>query len=98
MLDERRKLLAERGGVLLAQVDLIVGAGEGETQRLVRRSAVEVVLQRDRYSLGHLNLPKTVMVACTVRRQGHPPQPQRRRSGVGYRRRPNDRPEQVCRW
>src|SRR5215467_7209637 len=57
MLDERRDLLAERGGVLLAQVDLIVRAAEGEPHGLIRRAAIQVVFQRHGYSLGHLGLP-----------------------------------------
>jgi len=57
VLDERRQLLAERGRVLLAQIDLIVRATEGEPHRLIRRAAIKVVLQRDGYSLSHLNLP-----------------------------------------
>jgi hypothetical protein len=58
VLDERRQLLPERGGVFLAQVDLILGAGEPEPHGLSRRAAIQVVFQCDRYSLGHLILPE----------------------------------------
>src|SRR5579859_1004786 len=57
VLDERHELLTERGGVLLAQVNLIVAAAEGEPYRFGGRAAVKVVFQRDGYSLGHLTLP-----------------------------------------
>src|SRR6266851_8979933 len=40
VLDERRELRAEGPGVLLAQVDLVIGAVEPEPHRLVRRAAV----------------------------------------------------------
>src|SRR5262249_14850164 len=54
---ERGQLLAEGGGVLGAQVDLIIGAADGEPHGLIGRAAIEIVLQRDGYLLGHRNLP-----------------------------------------
>src|SRR5215468_214184 len=52
-----RELLAERGGVLGAQVDLIVGALEGKPHRLLGRAAGQIVFEHDGYFLGHLYLP-----------------------------------------
>src|SRR6266851_2819291 len=52
-----RELLAERGGVLGVQVNLIVGAVEGEPHRLLRRAAGQIVFQGYGYFLGHLYLP-----------------------------------------
>src|SRR5262249_39029846 len=56
VLDERCELLAERGRVLLAQVDFIVRATEREPHRLIRRAAIQIVFQGYGYSLSHLNL------------------------------------------
>ena len=53
MLDIRRDLLAERGSVLLAQVDLVLGAAETEPDRLIGPAAIQVVFQRHRYLLCH---------------------------------------------
>src|SRR5216684_1555447 len=39
------ELLAERGGVLGVQVDLIVGALEGEPYRLLRRATGQIIFQ-----------------------------------------------------
>jgi hypothetical protein len=47
MLNERRELRAEGCGVLLAQVDLVLGATEPETQRLGSRAAVYVIFEFD---------------------------------------------------
>jgi hypothetical protein len=47
MIDERRELAAERGGVVAIQIDLIVGAGKAEPQGLVGRTAVEIIFQSD---------------------------------------------------
>jgi hypothetical protein len=52
-----RELLAERGSVLGVQVDLIVGAIEGEPHSLHRRAAGQVVFQGDGYFLCHQCLP-----------------------------------------
>jgi hypothetical protein len=60
-----RELLAERGGVLGVQVDLIVGAIEREPDGLLGWAAGQVVLQDDAYFLGHLHLPD-LNGACTV--------------------------------
>ena len=47
-----RELPAERGTVLGIQVDLIIGALEGEPQGLRCRAAGQIVFQRDGYLLG----------------------------------------------
>jgi hypothetical protein len=52
-----RKLLAERRGVLGAQVDLIIGALEGKPHGLLGWAAGQIVFQHDGYFLGHLYLP-----------------------------------------
>ena len=57
MLDEGRELAAERGGVLSAQIDLVVGAANSEPDRLIRRPSVKIVFQHDGYLLCHLRLP-----------------------------------------
>jgi hypothetical protein len=51
------ELLAERGSVLGVQIDLIIGAVEGESHRLLRRAAGQIVFEGYRYFLGHLYLP-----------------------------------------
>ena len=53
----RRELLAERGGVLGAHVDLMVGALEGKPHRLLGRAAGQIVFQHDGDFLGYLYLP-----------------------------------------
>jgi hypothetical protein len=50
------QLLAERGGVLCAQVDLILRPAEGEPHGLIGGAATKVVFQRDGYSLCHFDL------------------------------------------
>jgi hypothetical protein len=57
MLDKRCQFGAERSSVLGAQVDLIVRAIHPEPHCLIGRATIEVILQRDGYSLSHLNLP-----------------------------------------
>jgi hypothetical protein len=69
VLEERGELLAERGGVLLVQVDLIVRAADGEPHRLLRRAAIQVIVEGDSDFLGHLGLP-CCDGACTVPRPG----------------------------
>jgi hypothetical protein len=49
-----RELLAERGGVRGVQVDLIVGALEGEPRRLLCRAAGQIVFENYGYLLGDL--------------------------------------------
>jgi hypothetical protein len=56
MADEGRELAAERPGVLLAQVDLVHRAVEGEPHRLIRRAAIQIVFQDDCYLLRHPRL------------------------------------------
>jgi hypothetical protein len=50
VFDVRREPLAERPGVLLAQVDLVRRAAEPELHRLVGRASVQIVFECD----GHL--------------------------------------------
>src|SRR5690349_17704894 len=57
VLDVRREQVAEHGGVLGAQVDLITGALDGEPHGLIRRAAGQVVLQHHRHFLRHHCLP-----------------------------------------
>ena len=40
---EGRELAAERGGVLIAQVDLVFGAIQPEPYRLIRRAPIKIV-------------------------------------------------------
>ena len=65
------ELLAECGGVLGIQVDLIVGALEGKPHRLLGRAAGQIVFQRDGHFLGHLTLP-SCDGACTLHRPASP--------------------------
>jgi hypothetical protein len=57
MADEGLELAAERLGVLLAQVDLVRRAVEGEPHRLIRGAAIKIVFQNDGYLLRHPGLP-----------------------------------------
>src|SRR5690348_16821430 len=61
MLNVRRELLAQRGGVLGVQVDLIVGAVEREPDGLLGRAAGQVVVKDDAYFLDHLNLSTAIV-------------------------------------
>ncbi len=64
VLDEGRQLLAERGGILGAQVDLILRPAEGEPHGLIGRAATEVVFQRDGYSLCHFGLRSCTWISA----------------------------------
>src|SRR5580700_3211765 len=68
MLKIGHELLAERGGVLLTQIDLILGAIEGKPHGLGCRAAIEVVFQRDGHFLGHLASPNCDS-ACNLPRR-----------------------------
>src|SRR5690349_24837967 len=57
MLNVGCELLAERSGVLGAQVDLISRAIESKRHGLVRLATGQIVFQRERYLLGHRYLP-----------------------------------------
>jgi hypothetical protein len=57
MLDEWRKLLAQPGGVLLVQVDLILGTAYPEPQRLGGRAAFKIVFQCNDDLCRHPNPP-----------------------------------------
>jgi hypothetical protein len=57
MLNKRRELLPQRGGVLGAQIDLVVGAADGEPYRLGRRATIKIIFQCDGHSLRHVILP-----------------------------------------
>ncbi len=63
-----RELLAERGGVLGVQVDLIVGAIEREPDGLLGWAAGQVILQDDAYFLAISTFP-TSMVPAPYRDQ-----------------------------
>ena len=74
MIDERGELLAERRGVLGAQIDLILGAVHPEPHRLIRGAPIKIILEFDGYLLcypGLLAAPglpaprSTVMAAGT---------------------------------
>jgi hypothetical protein len=67
--DKGHQLPAERSGVLGAQVDLVLGAAEPESHRLIRRAAIKVVFQRDGYLLCHPRPPELRSVSCTVQDQ-----------------------------
>ena len=56
MIDERCELAAERRGVLLAQIDLILGAIDPEAHRLVCRAPIKIILEFDGYLLCHHGL------------------------------------------
>jgi len=57
MFDEQCQSPAERRGVLLVQVDLILDAtDENRTISLICRAALEIVFQRDGYLRYHLGL------------------------------------------
>src|SRR5579859_5928189 len=53
MLDERREFLAQRGGVLLVQVDLVIGAVDLEAHCLIRWPPVEIIFECDGYLRCH---------------------------------------------
>ena len=57
MLDERCHLLAERTGVFLAEIDLVLCAADAELQRLGCRASVEIVFEGDGYLLRHGRRP-----------------------------------------
>jgi len=76
-----RELLAERGGILGVQVDLVVGAIEREPDDLFGWAAGQIVLEDDAYFLGHLHLP-AIYSACTVSWLASCDREQRRGSGV----------------
>ena len=75
------ELLAERGGVLGVQVNLIVRALEREPDSLLGRAAGQIVPKDDGYFLGHVFtfprsrvLHRTVAVSCDCeQRRSHPP-------------------------
>ena len=57
VFDKGRDLLAERPGVLGAQLDLVAGAAEPEAHCLIRRAPIQVVLKCDGNLLCHPGLP-----------------------------------------
>jgi len=57
MLEVRRQLLAERLGVLLVQVDLVLRDAGREPHGLVGRAAIQVVFERDTYLRCRPGLP-----------------------------------------
>src|SRR5262249_60055739 len=56
MRNERCQLLAERPGILLVQIDLVLGAADPEPQRLLGRAAIQIVFERDNYLRCHPGL------------------------------------------
>jgi len=56
MVNVGRDLPAEPAGILLAEVDLVVGAAEPEPQRLIRWAAIKVVFEFDSDPLRHHGL------------------------------------------
>jgi hypothetical protein len=69
VVDVGRDLLAEGGGVLRAEVDLVVGAVEPEPQRLVGWAAVKVVFEFDSDPLCRWSLRDLRPDICTVQDQ-----------------------------
>jgi hypothetical protein len=78
MLKEGRELLAERPGVLLAQVGLVLRAAAPEPDRLICRAPVKVVFQRDGYLRSHRGLPDRARVSAPCRSTVLPRSPHRR--------------------
>jgi hypothetical protein len=56
MLDEWGKPLTEGPRILLAQIDLVLGAAYPEPECLVRMTAVKIIFQRDRNPRCHPDL------------------------------------------
>jgi hypothetical protein len=71
MADEGLELAAERLGVLVAQVDLVRRAVEGEPHRLSRRAAIKIVFQNDGYLLRHPGLPDHLRTRSTAMVRQH---------------------------
>ena len=69
MLKVGRELLAERGGVLGVQVDLVVRTVEAEPDGLLGRTAGQVVLQDDAHFLDHIFPFPASMVPAPYRGQ-----------------------------
>jgi hypothetical protein len=61
MFDERRQLLAQPRGVLLAEVDLVLHAAYPEMQGLVGRAAIKIVLKYHDGLSCHPNPPMSAM-------------------------------------
>jgi hypothetical protein len=57
MLEVGGDALAERAGVLLAQVNLVFCAAEPEPHRLDGRTALQIILELDRDPLCHARPP-----------------------------------------
>src|SRR5215472_2966566 len=71
MFDEGRELPAERPGVLLIQIDLVLRAAQPEPHRLVCRTSVKIVFKRDSYPRCHPDLPDLRRAICTVQTKCH---------------------------
>src|SRR5215471_338498 len=69
MLDEGGQVLAERPGILLAQVDLVLRAADGEPHGLVSRAALQIVFERDCYLRCHSPSSLLRWATCTVQDQ-----------------------------
>jgi hypothetical protein len=57
VLDKRRELPVELGGILGAQIDFVLRAAEPELQGLIGGASVQVIFQDDRNPCCHRDLP-----------------------------------------
>ena len=69
MLDEGCHLLAERTGVFLVEIDLVLCAADAELQRLVCRASVEIVFEGDDYLLCNGRPPWLFWIYCMAKIQ-----------------------------
>jgi hypothetical protein len=65
MIDERCELLAERRGVLLAQIDLILGAIDPKSPVSPAGPPIKIILELDGHLLRHPSFPATLGDTCT---------------------------------
>jgi hypothetical protein len=63
MLDERCEPAAQRRSVLLARIDLILGAIDPESHRFSRRAPIKIILEFDGYLLCHPGLPAALEIS-----------------------------------
>src|SRR5690349_1381646 len=82
MLDERCELAAQRRSVLLAQIDLILGAIDPESHRFIGRALIKIILEFDGYLLCHPGLlaaleipaPRSTVLPAGIHGAGSCPQ------------------------
>ena len=72
MFNVGRDLPAEPAGVLLAEVDLVVGAAEPEPQRLIRWASIKVVFEFDSDPLRHHGLHDSGELSAPYKINRHP--------------------------